>query len=569
MDGHDHHVDPVALLARQQQELRKGGLSSNYPEQSRFEEMSHITINKRHATKLKNSRSDHFSFGNSLTVKGKNILLLYIYTSIHPYSIGGILTVADDLLKNDGKKFLDMMEKLAERRMQKEDISPADSNYFQDEEDDDDGFEDDEDEVKMSKNKNEYPAYQVYSIRTLEQKNSAWKRVVVCFKYLLLACLNKESWRRTVKRSLKSVSSVFWKNWKKKTVFVKKERPKSKRSVKRKKIKKGKIKIKINIISSPNIIARQLKKQQQEERIAREAQKKAEEEAIKLEKQKKLELERQKREQERLKKEEERRAKEEERLRKEEEKRRRNKEEKDRLAAAEKKRKEEKEQQEKLRLEKLQKEEAERKQAELKMELERKELEKKEAEKKEAERKELEKKEAEAAAKKNQDISAPPEQHAQQPPPELVAQQQPPMLHPPEQRQQVLMDALVGRPTGYTLPPAASNAFLSPHMLPSLLPPVGEPPMMGIFPQADPNMLPRHRASAPIAPIGQPVGSRRVSSVAGPIGSPISQDMTDPFTPIKRASTSEASPRSFFSNFLFGEPSSRGKCRIGCCENKY
>ena len=34
--------------------------------------------------------------------------------------IGGILTVADDLLKNDGKKFIEMMEQLAERRMQRE-----------------------------------------------------------------------------------------------------------------------------------------------------------------------------------------------------------------------------------------------------------------------------------------------------------------------------------------------------------------------------------------------------------------------------------------------------------------
>lgn len=33
---------------------------------------------------------------------------------------GGILTVADDLLKNDGKKFIEMMEQLAERRMQRE-----------------------------------------------------------------------------------------------------------------------------------------------------------------------------------------------------------------------------------------------------------------------------------------------------------------------------------------------------------------------------------------------------------------------------------------------------------------
>ena len=32
----------------------------------------------------------------------------------------GILTVADDLLKNDGKHFIDMMEQLAERRMQRE-----------------------------------------------------------------------------------------------------------------------------------------------------------------------------------------------------------------------------------------------------------------------------------------------------------------------------------------------------------------------------------------------------------------------------------------------------------------
>lgn len=64
---------------------------------------------------------------------------------------GGILTVADDLLKNDGKKFLDMMERLAERRMQKEDITLDQSNnYFQEEEDDEDAFEDDEDDVSVA-----------------------------------------------------------------------------------------------------------------------------------------------------------------------------------------------------------------------------------------------------------------------------------------------------------------------------------------------------------------------------------------------------------------------------------
>lgn len=42
------------------------------------------------------------------------------------HMIGGILTVADDLLKNDGQKFIDMMEQLAERRMQREEEA---SNY--------------------------------------------------------------------------------------------------------------------------------------------------------------------------------------------------------------------------------------------------------------------------------------------------------------------------------------------------------------------------------------------------------------------------------------------------------
>ncbi len=41
-------------------------------------------------------------------------------TFLNNLSPGGILTVADDLLKNDGKKFIEMMEQLAERRMARE-----------------------------------------------------------------------------------------------------------------------------------------------------------------------------------------------------------------------------------------------------------------------------------------------------------------------------------------------------------------------------------------------------------------------------------------------------------------
>ena len=44
----------------------------------------------------------------------------HISTKVLTCFTGGILTVADDLLKNDGKKFIEMMEQLAERRMQRE-----------------------------------------------------------------------------------------------------------------------------------------------------------------------------------------------------------------------------------------------------------------------------------------------------------------------------------------------------------------------------------------------------------------------------------------------------------------
>lgn len=65
---------------------------------------------------------EFFNFGNSLTVKGRPHLAEMLTTWLGRLNSdpGGILTVADDLLKNDGKKFIEMMEQLAERRMQRE-----------------------------------------------------------------------------------------------------------------------------------------------------------------------------------------------------------------------------------------------------------------------------------------------------------------------------------------------------------------------------------------------------------------------------------------------------------------
>ena len=59
---------------------------------------------------------------------------------------GNILTVADDLLKNDGQKFLEMMEQLAERRMQREQQAAQDLEEDSDPDDDDEGDEVDEED---------------------------------------------------------------------------------------------------------------------------------------------------------------------------------------------------------------------------------------------------------------------------------------------------------------------------------------------------------------------------------------------------------------------------------------
>ena len=108
---------------------------------------------------------EFFRFGDSLTVKGRRC------DSRNPpiadTGAEGILTVADDLLKNDGKKFIDMMEQLAERRMQREEeihypsTALAHPNVHQghnhpplDEEEDD--YDDEDDEDYDSQEEDEY-----------------------------------------------------------------------------------------------------------------------------------------------------------------------------------------------------------------------------------------------------------------------------------------------------------------------------------------------------------------------------------------------------------------------------
>ena len=73
--------------------------------------------------------------------------------------VGGILTVADDLLKNDGKKFIEMMEQLAERRMQREEeaqFAAAGMGHNHGPPLDDDGYDDEDDEDYDSQDDEEY-----------------------------------------------------------------------------------------------------------------------------------------------------------------------------------------------------------------------------------------------------------------------------------------------------------------------------------------------------------------------------------------------------------------------------
>ncbi|KAG6038239.1 hypothetical protein E4U41_004385 [Claviceps citrina] len=120
--------------------------------------------------------TDFLTFGNSLQVKGTQLLdsLLSAYGNM---DLGGILTVADDLLKNDGKRFIEMMEQLAERRMAREEDArehfsrgyghpngsysnphnhpPPEEDELEDEEEDEEDYEDSQDE--------EYEEEEVYS----------------------------------------------------------------------------------------------------------------------------------------------------------------------------------------------------------------------------------------------------------------------------------------------------------------------------------------------------------------------------------------------------------------------
>ena len=280
----------------------------------------------------------------------------------------GILTVADDLLKNDGKHFIDMMEQLAERRMQREEeiyypsTALAHQNVHQghnhpplDEDDDYDDDEDDED-YDDSQEDDEFENDEMVKAAeyctmisqtdigqdsmTEEQRMEEGRRMFQIFAARMFEQRVLTAYREKVaaERQKKLLDELEQEG----QLDAQREAKKLREAAKKKEKK------------------RLQKQAKDEEKAKKDAEKAAQEAAVREEQEKKLEEQRQKKEEQRKKREAERKAAEDERQRKEAEKQRRAQEERERQAEAERKQREAKEREKKKREEAKQKERAER-----------------------------------------------------------------------------------------------------------------------------------------------------------------------------------------------------------------
>ncbi|KAK3936749.1 salt tolerance down-regulator-domain-containing protein [Diplogelasinospora grovesii] len=359
--------------------------------------------------------TDFFNFGNSLTVQGRDRLpILPFFLQSYSFSgavndaygssyLGGILTVADDLLKNDGKKFIEMMEQLAERRMaREEDVRaqferqhthangdryaghnhppPAEEEEYEEEEEEE--YEDEEEE--------EYDSQEEEDTMTEEQRMEEGRRMFQIFAARMFEQRVLTAYREKVakERQAKLLEEI-----------EDESRQESQRKAKKaKEAQKRKDK------------AAEKKRQQAEEKARREAEKAAEEAARLAEEARKAEEQRQKAEERRKKKEAQKKAEEEERQRKEAERLRKLHEKEEMERKAREAREREKKAREEVRLkEKEAREQREREARERKEQQEREKREKSERDSKArtAEREAKEKlKEEEKAAQKAAALAA-------------------------------------------------------------------------------------------------------------------------------------------------------------------
>ena len=322
--------------------------------------------------------TDFFNFGNSLTVQG------------------GILTVADDLLKNDGKKFIEMMEQLAERRMAREEDAreqysnpnyghppngsmhthshthnhppPPDDEEYDDEDEEEDDYdsqdEDYDEEEMVCEGRCGFFSNTDFQQDTMteEQRMEEGRRMFQIFAARMFEQRVLTAYKEKVakERQDKLLEELEEEN----------RADSQKKAKKAKEAQKKKEKI------------QQKKQALAEEKAKREAEKAAEEAALRAAEEKKVEEQRVKAEEKRRKKEAQKKAEEEERMKKETDKQRRLQEQRERQAELERKQREakEKERKEKEELRQKEREAKEVKEREAKERKERQEKEKREKE---------------------------------------------------------------------------------------------------------------------------------------------------------------------------------------------
>lgn len=305
--------------------------------------------------------ADFLTFGNSLQVKGTQLLdsLLHRYGNM---DLGGILTVADDLLKNDGKRFIEMMEQLAERRMAREEDArehfsrgyghpngsystphnhpppPPDDDDYDDEEDEEDDYEDSQDE--------EYEDEEVYSNPSVMP--SAYHTECCCQDQMTEEQRMEEGRRMFQIFAARMFEQRVLSAYKEKVAKERQQKlleelEEESRQVDEQKAKKAK-----NAQKKKDKAA-QKKQALAEEKARKEAEKAAEESARVEAEQKRVAEQRQKAEEKRRQKEAQRKAEEDARLKKEADRLRRIHEQKEKQAEQERKAREAKEREKKLK----------------------------------------------------------------------------------------------------------------------------------------------------------------------------------------------------------------------------
>ena len=465
-----------------------------------------------------------FSFGQNLTVKSKRPFCKGILLSGLTQEIDNILTVADDLLKNDGRKFIEMMEQLAERRMaretqaeydaanptshpgsypggdqgyhhhQHEDPLAAGEEFDDDEasydsqEDYDDDLEDEDEMVRRDRIRAQAFADQLcQGGMTEEQRVAEGRRMFQIFaarmfEQRVLTAYKEKVARERQEKLLAEIDDEG-------KVEAQRE-AKRQRDAEKKKAKK---------------------KQQQvakaEEKAKKDADKAAEEEKVKAAEERKLEEARLKKEEQRRKKDEGKRKQDEERAKKEADRTRRLQEEQQRREEADRKAREQR------AAEKTKKDEAKKRERE-----EREAREKEARERKLQEEKEKKEREAKAKAEREAKEREKTAQQAAQPP--LQPQAPPQIIKRPSQA------GMVAVPPG--LQKQTSSNISSPH------PPIALP----VLPKAPTPAKPRQAsqqgslASSPKQPQSQ------ISSVPSKSSSPNSaqtqqQPQSQPIGPPK------------------------------------